>query len=121
MASENLKALRSAFREKLGEVKKKARMMRAESLMSDDDEDKTEIVVSKKDNAPDRDSPKKEEKEPKSEKIREMREEVEEFLTKPRKVETGKVKSVVAAPSEGKKPSVFRPIGNVPDKKKGRK
>lgn len=120
--SENMKALRAAFKAKLGDVKKKARRMRAESLLEDDEdeggEEETMVKVSKKMDAPDADSPKKEEKEPLSEKLSEMRGEVENFLTKPRKIDVGKTKVVIASPGPKGAPRFGKSDG---DKKKGKK
>lgn len=121
--SDNVKALRAAFKAKLGDVKKKARRMRAESLMDDGDEEneseETLVKVSKKADAPDADSPEKEEKEPLSEKLSEMKDEVQNFLTKPRKFDVGKTKVVVASGPGMKAPSAFRKGDG--DKKKGKK
>jgi len=127
MASANVKALRAAFRDKLGDVKKRARRIRAEYLIKDDDDDEkeVEIEVKKKAKEPDRDSPKKEEKESVSEKKQELREEVREFFSKTRKPDTGKVKEVIVPPSGVKKQpapsSIFKKVESPSDKGKAKR
>lgn len=126
---EGTKALRQAFKERLGDVKKRARRMRAEYFLeADEDSDpeesgEVEIEVKKKASAPDRDSPKKEEKESAAEKRSELLEEVQDFLTKKKPIDTGKVKSVIAAPGPVKKnggSGMFKKLDISPPKKKGK-